>query len=83
MPLSAEIEERIREALPAVHVQVQDATGGGDHFQAVIVSTAFEGKTRVQQHQLVYGILGDDMKGAIHALALRTFTPEQWEDHSA
>ena len=78
MPSVAEIETRIRD-LPAEHVEVQDLTGGGDHFQAVVVSPVFEGKTRIQQHQLVYGVLGEAMKGAIHALSLRTFTPEQWQ----
>ena len=78
MPSATEIESRIRD-LPAEHVEVQDLTGGGDHFQAVVVSPVFEGKTRIQQHQLVYGVLGEAMKGAIHALSLRTFTPEQWE----
>ncbi|MEE8556822.1 MAG: BolA family transcriptional regulator [Myxococcota bacterium] len=78
MPSVTEIERRLRD-LPADHVEVQDLTGGGDHFKAVVVSRAFEGKTRIQQHQLVYGVLGEAMKGAIHALSLRTFTPEQWE----
>lgn len=78
----AEIESRIRQTLPdAVAVEVSDYTGGGDHFEAVVVSPAFEGKTRVEQHQLVYAALGELMAGPIHALALKTFTPAQWEQN--
>jgi stress-induced morphogen len=73
-----EIEHRIRTGLPEATVQVHDYTGGGDHFEATVVSPAFEGKTRVEQHQLVYAALGDLMTGPIHALALKTFTPAQW-----
>ncbi len=51
--------------------------GDGRHFEAVIVSTEFEGKSRVQQHQLVYGVLGDKMKEAVHALSMKTMTPEE------
>jgi stress-induced morphogen len=75
-----EIEKRIEEALAPVHVDVVDQTGTGDHFHALVVSSAFEGKTRVQQHQLVYAALGDHMRERIHALALRTLTPEQWRE---
>ena len=52
--------------------------GDGRHFEAVIVSPAFMGKSMVQQHQLVYGVLGDRMREEIHALSMKTFTPEQW-----
>ena len=55
-----------------------DVSGDGTHFDATVVSDAFAGKTMVQQHQLVYQALGDKMKEEIHALALRTFTREQW-----
>jgi stress-induced morphogen len=82
MPQSVEVEKRIREGLPATHVEVRDTTGGGDHFEVLVVSPAFEGKTRVQQHQLVYSALGEQMKGAIHALSLQTLTPEQREQVS-
>ncbi|MEE9446344.1 MAG: BolA/IbaG family iron-sulfur metabolism protein [Arenicellales bacterium] len=51
--------------------------GDGHHFEAVIVSPEFEGKSRIQQHQLVYGVLGDKMKAAIHALSMKTMTPEE------
>jgi stress-induced morphogen len=75
-----EIQKRIEQALTPVHVDVVDQTGTGDHFQALVVSAAFEGKTRVQQHQLVYAALGDHMRDRIHALALRTLTPDQWQE---
>lgn len=53
--------------------------GDGTHFDALIVSTEFEGKSLIERHKLVYGVLGDAMKERIHALSLKTFTPEQWE----
>jgi len=70
----------IEAALPGSLVQVQDFTGTGDHFQAVVVTPAFVGLSMVKQHQKVYGALQayiDD--GRIHALALKTYTPEQWQ----
>ncbi len=54
--------------------------GDGHHFEAVIVSAAFEGKSRIQQHQLVYRTLGDRMREEIHALSMKTFTPAQWAE---
>lgn len=75
-----QVEEMIKVAIPDAQVQVQDLTGGGDHYQVVVVSSQFEGKGRVQQHQLVYGSLNQAMSSeAIHALALRTYTPEAWQ----
>jgi len=71
-----ELKKLIEAGLPSAEVTVQ---GDGDHFEATVISAAFEGKSRVQQHQMVYGSLGDLMQGAVHALALRTFTPQQWE----
>jgi acid stress-induced BolA-like protein IbaG/YrbA len=59
-----------------VHVEGDD----GYHFSAVIVSAEFQGKTKVQQHQLVYRALGDRMKQEIHALSMKTLTPEQWAE---
>ncbi len=73
------IKTSILAALPGADVTVEDATGSGDHFSVVVVATQFEGKTRVEQHQLVYAPLRRDLEGAIHALALRTFTPAAWE----
>jgi acid stress-induced BolA-like protein IbaG/YrbA len=55
-----------------------EVTGDGQHFEAVIVSEAFRGKNRVQQHQLVYKALGNRMREEIHALSMQTFTPEDW-----
>lgn len=70
-----QLQELIRNAVGAVEVRVQ---GDGDHFEATVVSPAFEGKTMVQQHQMVYAALGTLMQKEIHALALRTYTPDQW-----
>lgn len=69
----------IKGELPDAEVQVQDLTGGGDHYQAIVVSEAFAGKTLVQQHQMVYKAVNSVMANeALHALALKTFTPEKW-----
>jgi len=73
-----EIEALIRAGLPDATVEVLDTTGGGDHFQALVVSPLFTGKGLVQRHQLVYGSLKGAMADRIHALALRTLTPEEW-----
>ena len=58
-------------------------SGDGQHFEAVVVSEAFANKSMVQQHKLVYQALGNKMQGEIHALSLRTYTPEQWADHGS
>jgi stress-induced morphogen len=68
----AEIERLIREALPDARVEVKDLAGDGEHYAASVVSAAFAGKSRVQQHQMVYGALKGRMGGALHALALTT-----------
>ena len=78
MPMSAaEIETLIREKLPDAEVTIRDLAGDGDHYAAQIVSEAFRGKTRVQQHQMVYEALRGNMGGALHALALQTSAPER------
>jgi len=69
------IEDSIRAGLDCTHVQV---AGDGAHFEAVIVSPAFAGLTRVRRHQLVYGALGDRMREEIHALSMKTLSPEEW-----
>ncbi len=69
------IETLIREALPDAEVTIEDLAGDGNHYRAVIVSEQFRGRTRVQQHQMVYKALGDRMGGELHALALQTSTP--------
>ena len=75
MPSAQELQERIESALPGANVRVEDTTGGGDHFRAEIVSDRFEGLTRIQQHQLIYDVFGDEVGGAIHALSIKTQTP--------
>jgi stress-induced morphogen len=72
-----EISARIRAALPDAKVHVTDTTGGGDHFAATVVSSAFAGKGQVDRHRLVYAALGDAMRGPIHALALVTKAPQE------
>ena len=77
MPMQAEeIERLIREALPDAEVAIDDLAGDGDHYAARVVSEAFRGKSRVQQHQIVYRALQGRMGGELHALALRTAAPE-------
>ena len=72
------IKELLTKAFPGADIELSDLTGTKDHFQARIVSSEFEGKTPVEQHQMVYQALGDAMAGPIHALALKTYTPEGW-----
>jgi len=76
---TARIEEMIKAAIPDADVRAADMQGTGDHFDVVVVSAAFAGLSLVQQHRMVYGALGDSMRQAIHALALRTLTPEQFQ----
>ena len=68
----AEIESLIREAFPDARVEIKDLAGDGEHYAANVVSAAFSGKSRVQQHQMVYGALKGRMGGELHALALTT-----------
>ncbi|MCG8592514.1 MAG: BolA family transcriptional regulator [Proteobacteria bacterium] len=85
---SDHIERALRERLGAVHVSVEDeshlhaghagARGGGGHFRAVVVCSEFDGLSSVQRQRRVYGALAEEMGSAIHALSLRTLTPEQW-----
>ena len=70
-----EIERLIKAALPDAQVEIQDLAGDGDHYAAKVVSEAFRGKTRVQQHQIVYAALKGQMGGDLHALALQTSAP--------
>lgn len=77
MAMSAgEIEALIKEGIPDAEVRIQDLRGDGDHYAAYIVSAAFEGKSRVQQHQMVYQALQGKMGDELHALAIQTATPE-------
>jgi stress-induced morphogen len=75
---TSEVERRLHEAFPGSDVEITDLTGGQDHFQARVVSSQFEGRSPVEQHQLVYAALAEEMKGPIHALALRTYSPSGW-----
>ena len=76
-----QVEEMIKASLPDARVQVQDLTGGGDHYQVTVASSQFEGKGLVQQHQLVYRALQQAMSSeAIHALALKTYTHQTWKE---
>jgi acid stress-induced BolA-like protein IbaG/YrbA len=77
---AAEVKRMIESGLPGAQVEVQDTTGGGDHFEALVVSPQFEGRGLVERHQLVYGALGDAMRERVHALALKTLTPAQYEN---
>ena len=71
-----QVKDAIRQVMPDAHVEVEDLTGGGDHLQVTVISSAFSGLTRVRQHQLVYGALRQELASeAIHALALQTSTP--------
>lgn len=72
---AAEIEQMIKEAFPDATVEIQDLRGDGDHYAAIVTSSAFKGKSRVQQHQMVYAALKGKMGGQLHALALTTSAP--------
>lgn len=71
------IQLNIAQGLPTEHLSV--VGDDGTHFEAVIVSEAFTGKSRVQRHQLVYQTLGDRMRAEIHALSMKTYTPQEWQ----
>ena len=84
----AVIERKLTAGLSPLHLAVRDdshlhaghagARGGGGHYSVVVVAAAFEGMGRLERHRLVYSLLGNEMKSTIHALALRTFTPDEW-----
>ena len=77
MPMTAgQLEQMIRTALPDAEVEITDLRGDGDHYAAHVVSETFIGKTRVQQHQIVYDALGGSMGDTLHALALQTSVPD-------
>jgi acid stress-induced BolA-like protein IbaG/YrbA len=78
---ATEVEAYIRHGLACDYVKVQG--NDGQHFEAVIVSPQFADRNMVQQHQLVYQALGDRMREEIHALSMRTFTPEAWQQYQA
>jgi stress-induced morphogen len=76
MPTAEELKTRIESSIPGARAEVEDLTGGGDHFRAEIVSDRFAGLSRIEQHKLVYDVFGDDVGGPIHALSIKTSTPE-------
>jgi len=77
MPMEAsEIERMIKAALPDAAIEIRDLAGDGDHYSAHVVSASFAGKSRVQQHQMVYNALGGRMGDVLHALALTTAVPQ-------
>ncbi|HXV06560.1 MAG TPA: BolA/IbaG family iron-sulfur metabolism protein [Burkholderiales bacterium] len=80
MVLPDDVKTYIQQGLDCEHVEV---VGDGQHFEALIVSPAFRGKSRVQQYQLVYRVLGERMREEIHALSMQTFTPEDWAGRQA
>jgi stress-induced morphogen len=78
MPMDArEIERLIKGSIPDAEVTIRDLAGDGDHYAATVIAESFRGKSRVQQHQLVYQALKGQMGGVLHALALQTGTPER------
>lgn len=74
-----QLTDSIKVAIPDAEIRVNDYTGGGDHFEVIVMSDSFKGVTRVKRHQMVYKALGDAMDGAIHALALKTVTMEEFQ----
>ncbi len=81
MPSAEDIKQRIEAGIPGALADVEDYTGGGDHFRATVTAPAFDGLSRIQQHRLVYAIFGTEIGGAIHALALKTATPSSTPTH--
>ena len=78
MPMDArDIESIIKAAIPDAEVTIRDLAGDGDHYAATVISASFRGKSRVQQHQIVYEALKAEMGGKLHALALQTSAPER------
>jgi stress-induced morphogen len=76
MPTTEELKTRIESSIPGAQAEVEDLTGGGDHFRAEVTSDRFAGLSRIEQHKLVYEVFGDEVGGPIHALSIKTSTPE-------
>ena len=72
VPSAEDISKRIEAAIPGSRADVEDYTGGGDHFRATVTAAAFAGRSRIEQHRLVYDVFGAEIGGAIHALSLKT-----------
>jgi len=76
MPTAENIKQRIERAIPGATAEVEDYTGGGDHFRATVSAPIFAGRSRIEQHRLVYDVFGGEIGGAIHALSLKTQTAQ-------
>ena len=76
VPSPEDIKQRIEATIPGSLAEVQDTTGGGDHFRATVTAQAFAGRSRIEQHRLVYDVFGAEIGGAIHALSLKTLVPQ-------
>jgi len=74
MPSAEELKQRIESAIPGARAEVLDTTRGGDHFQATVTAPAFAGRSRIEQHRLVYDVFGVELGGPIYALSLKTQT---------
>ncbi len=81
MPDPEQIKQRIEAAIPGAQAEVEDYTGGGDHFRATVTAAAFAGLSRIAQHRLVYDVFGAEIGGAIHALSLKTQAPARAPTH--
>jgi len=77
MPIH-ELQVLLDKGFPGATIQLDNPQGDGEHYQLLVVSDLFQGKSLVERHQMVYQALGDAMRGAVHALALKTYTPSQW-----
>jgi stress-induced morphogen len=76
MPTAEDISQRIEASIPGARADVEDYTGTGDHFRATVTAAAFAGRSRIEQHRLVYEIFGAEIGGPIHALSLKTQVPQ-------
>lgn len=75
-----QLKARIEELAPQTRVEVADLTGTADHYQAIVISPAFEGKMMIEQHRMIFGLLKPEVdSGEVHALTLKTYTPVQWD----
>jgi stress-induced morphogen len=81
MASAEDIKQRIEASIPGAHAEVEDYTGGGDHFRATVTAEAFQGRSRIEQHRLVYDVFGAEIGDAIHALSLKTQTPLKTPTH--
>jgi len=74
MPTAEELKRRIEAGIPGAAAEVEDLNGTGDHFRATVIAPAFAGKSRLEQHRLVYDVFGEEVGGPIHALSIKTRT---------